>query len=186
MGSSPLFCGVVACVFMVSAVVVFKVPVLQNTFDRASIGHAMFQTQAALGMHEVTPPRTRKEKSTGSEMMLSQALSHPRELLSLEPLSHPEGGVGWRGNNAAVLREVCGASRGKGSFFIAELVYPQDEFLFTGGTPRNSPQAPNTTRYLLSLHSPAEDGVLSAGMLGWCSILKNVTNSVPNLPLIYH
>jgi hypothetical protein len=166
---------------MVSAVVVFKVPVLENALDKASIGNVMFQTQAALGMQEVTPPRTRKEKSTGSEMMLSQALSHPRELLSLEPLSHPEGGVGWRGHNAAVLREVCGASRGKGSFFIAELVYPQDEFLFTGGTPPNSPQAPNTIRYLLSLHSPAEDGVLSAGMLGWCSILKNVTNLVPNL-----
>merc|ERR1719329_1511230 len=64
------------------------------------------------------------------------------------------GGIGWNGEDAALLRSLCGAGRA-GSFFVQELWYPRDAYL---GPPwRIADHHAASIAPLVSLHSPVDD-----------------------------
>jgi hypothetical protein len=73
------------------------------------------------------------------------------------------GGIGWNGEDAELLRKLCGAGR-TGTFFVQELRFPWDSYL---GPPWSAADSARSITPLLSLHNPEEDGVVSKGLLGW-------------------
>lgn len=79
-------------------------------------------------------------------------------------VGHPRGGVGWQGKHSEKIRAYCNRDQ-KTSSYIQELIYPKDTYLDIGS--RNDPSYDNTWRYLLSLHDPNIDSVVSKGILNW-------------------
>jgi hypothetical protein len=72
-------------------------------------------------------------------------------------------GIGWNGEDAELLRKLCGAGR-TGTFFVQELSFPWDSYL---GPPWSAADSARSITPLLSLHNPEVDAVVSKGLLGW-------------------
>ena len=79
-------------------------------------------------------------------------------------VGHPRGGIGWQGKDSEKIRAYCKRDK-QSSSYIQELIYPKDSYLDIGSW--NDPSYDNTWRYLLSLHNPKIDSVVSKGILNW-------------------
>lgn len=79
-------------------------------------------------------------------------------------VGHPRGGVGWQGQHSEKIRAYCSRGR-KTPAYVQELIYPKDSHLDIEA--RNDPSSDNTWQFLLSLHDPKIDKVVSNGILNW-------------------